>query len=352
MGAPRAPFASYPNTTTVLPNPFFSARSQCAGAGVAQMRAFAALVDQSPDVARSVRNLFLSEADTATRDEKKSGSPRVSITNEEFDTLEWLILLIARALAPTLEILSYVTLPCSEGRIRVNRLHGAHWQCLRGLMIHEPHLDIYFRSYPSLRRLHMHTNSLFQDKLPRLFGDGCPQLTHWKISRLFVDGVGLVDDIEKAWPYDDAIKRGERGGETLTLPNGSHVEIPPVLRLPSSLHHIILQPAVLPETWPSVTIIRRNRALRDRLKIFAETGRARGVEVQEIEAEDMNDSDVQKVCAQAKREWLEILNGGVGCWTEEDGGAAAEGKIETSISAGQLDPSPMADAGHPGGSAI
>ncbi|KDQ19645.1 hypothetical protein BOTBODRAFT_28213 [Botryobasidium botryosum FD-172 SS1] len=91
-------------------------------------------------------------------------------------------------------------------------------------------------------------------------------------------------------------------------------ELTPSSWLPPSLRHIVLQPAVLRESQHYNINVLYNRTMRGHMKALAEE--ACGVVVQEVGAEDMN-KDVQKICARAKREWLDRLDGGKGCWTEE-----------------------------------
>ncbi|KDQ19640.1 hypothetical protein BOTBODRAFT_28209 [Botryobasidium botryosum FD-172 SS1] len=311
--------------------------------GIAQMEVFAGLLQQNPDVARSVRYLFLSENenDRAPREEGDGASAGViPPTIEEANAFQWLSVVIFRSLTPTLEVLSYVTLPHSQGRVRVRCLFTEPWQRLRELMVHEGRLDLSFHWLPSLTHLHIHTNFLMYDGLPRMFGFACPQLTHLKISGLYIHGRELADNIEEAWATDPP--EGEPDREVPSPVSGKLARLPRWLPLP--LRHIILQPVTLIQSrtasWPPL-----NRVMRARLNAFAEAGRARGVVVQGMEAESM-DKDVQEICAQAKREWLERLDGGAGCWMVE-GGDATEVGAEVTTAVEQLDLSPgVAAVGH------
>ncbi|KDQ19644.1 hypothetical protein BOTBODRAFT_170707 [Botryobasidium botryosum FD-172 SS1] len=95
--------------------------------GVAQMRAFVGLLHQDPGMARTVRYLFLSENDVTPRDgiddSGSSGMARYR-DKDEIEDLERLSSNIFQCLAPSLEILSYATLPHSNGIARIHFLYS------------------------------------------------------------------------------------------------------------------------------------------------------------------------------------------------------------------------------------
>jgi len=251
--------------------------------GVKQMRAIIDLFDRDPEIARAVRCLFLSQR---TPSEFLSPIERSSMV----DTLRRVV----TPIAPSLETLCFF-IP-QDGDINYGDLYTIPFPNLREMTVDGFHKIEFPIPFPSLKRLHAYTSDLYD--LLRDLVQKCPRLTHFKATGFLGQGDMLFHAFRQAWGstplYDDEVEWRKEFGP---------MNLPPLRR-------IILQPGIPTGRMCGFAWGKRSRML-GKLVWLAKKESKRGLIVEVPIPRGIFNS-------QAKKDWIDRLDGGRGCWEAKE----------------------------------
>ncbi|KDQ19649.1 hypothetical protein BOTBODRAFT_184608 [Botryobasidium botryosum FD-172 SS1] len=268
-------------------------------AGIMQLQALAMHLLRSPKLARTVRHLFILEMDEHQVDDFQMRF------GDEGATLSILVNFIFGLVSPYLETLCYLC-PLSDYFEDCSQmLSRRSWPHLTELTVRGYAGLYHARTFPSLERFHLYTPGLSHQNTVdglALLDQTFPRLTHLKITGIGFNSAFFLDMLGRKWGVTY-----ESGAHfSVVYPNRRLAQFPP------SLQCIAIQMRV-PSERNSVVRRRRHKIMMKKVREWAEAVEEHGLVLHKPMKRE-------KHYVQAKKDWLDRLEGGHGGWANESDG--------------------------------